>query len=92
MNPEFGISEIVGTLGLSTFVLGSKFNSTTDTLPYNTIILTSVPVALGPLLLSPLSELYGRRPIYLISWGLFVIWLIPCAVARNVETMLIVCF
>ena len=24
MNPEFGISTIVGTLGLSTFVLGSK--------------------------------------------------------------------
>lgn len=26
-----------------------------------------VPVALTPLVLAPLSEIYGRRPVYLIS-------------------------
>ncbi|KAI0137548.1 major facilitator superfamily domain-containing protein [Xylariales sp. AK1849] len=71
MNPEFGISTIVGTLGLSTFVLG---------------------IALGPLLMSPLSEFYGRRPIYLVSWTMFLIWIIPSAVAQNAETMLVVRF
>ncbi|KAH8677260.1 major facilitator superfamily domain-containing protein [Xylariales sp. PMI_506] len=68
MNPEFGISTIVGTLGLSTFVLG---------------------ISLGPLLMSPLSEFYGRRPIYLISWFMFLIWLIPSAVAQNASTMIV---
>ncbi|KAI3341705.1 major facilitator superfamily domain-containing protein [Ustulina deusta] len=71
MNPEFRQSEIVATLGLSTFVLG---------------------IALGPLFLGPLSEFYGRRPIYLVSWTMFVIWLIPSAVARNSATMLTVRF
>ena len=28
-------------------------------------------------LLAPLSEYVGRRPIYLVSWGLFVIFQIP---------------
>ncbi|KAI3317639.1 MFS general substrate transporter [Xylariaceae sp. AK1471] len=67
MIPEFGESDIVATLGLSTFVLG---------------------IALGPLFLGPLSEFYGRRPIYLISWAMFIIWLIPSAVAHNAATML----
>ncbi|KAH6639908.1 major facilitator superfamily domain-containing protein [Truncatella angustata] len=71
MNPEFGISTIVGTLGLSTFVLG---------------------IALGPLLMGPLSEFFGRRPIYLVSWTMFLIWIIPSAVAKNAETMIVVRF
>ena len=41
------------------------------------------------MLLSPLSELYGRRHVYLVSYALFTIWLIPCALARNIETMLV---
>ncbi|KAI0403017.1 major facilitator superfamily domain-containing protein [Xylaria palmicola] len=71
MNPAFHQSDIVATVGLSTFVLG---------------------IALGPLFLGPLSEFYGRRPIYLVSWTMFVIWLIPAAVARNTATMLSVRF
>jgi MFS family permease len=43
----------------------------------------------GPMFLAPLSEFYGRRPIYLISWAAFVIWLIPCAVAQNIQTLLV---
>ncbi|KAI1809356.1 MFS general substrate transporter [Poronia punctata] len=71
MIPEFAESEIVATLGLSTFVLG---------------------IALGPLFLGPLSEFYGRRPVYLLSWGMFFIWIIPSAVGHNATTMLIVRF
>ncbi|WZH40607.1 major facilitator superfamily domain-containing protein [Fusarium acuminatum] len=71
MNAEFNCSQIVATLGLSTFVLG---------------------IALGPVLTSPLSEYYGRRPIYLVSWTMFIIWTIPSAVAQNIETMIIARF
>ncbi|KAI0850093.1 MFS general substrate transporter [Daldinia vernicosa] len=71
MNPEFHVSSIVGTLGLSLFVLG---------------------IALGPLLMSPMSEFIGRRPIYIASWAMFLIWLIPSAVARNIATMLVARF
>ncbi|KAF9891372.1 hypothetical protein FE257_004228 [Aspergillus nanangensis] len=46
-------------------------------------------IASGPILTSPLSEHYGRRPIYLLSWTLFIIWTIPSAVGRNIETLII---
>ena len=44
-------------------------------------------IAIGPMFLSPLSEFYGRRPIYLTSFLLFVIWMIPQAVAQNIATV-----
>ncbi|KAJ5779186.1 hypothetical protein N7457_006906 [Penicillium paradoxum] len=46
-------------------------------------------LGIGPLVLSPLSEFYGRRNIYIISFSLFLVWLVPCAVAKNTETMLV---
>lgn len=44
------------------------------------------------MVLSPLSEFYGRRMIYIGAFGMFLVWLIPCAVANNIATMLIVRF
>lgn len=49
-------------------------------------------LGIGPLFLSPLSEFFGRRIIYIVSFSLFLIWLIPCAVAKNTETMIIARF
>ncbi|GLA33401.1 hypothetical protein AnigIFM63309_000225 [Aspergillus niger] len=46
-------------------------------------------LAVGPLFLGPLSEFYGRRRIYLCSFTFFLIWLIPCAVAKNIQTMIV---
>ncbi|CAH0052824.1 unnamed protein product [Clonostachys solani] len=46
-------------------------------------------IALGPMFFSPLSEFYGRRPIYLVAWSLYVIWIIPQAVAKNIATMIV---
>lgn len=46
-------------------------------------------LGLGPMVLGPLSEFYGRRPIYVVSFGAFLIWLIPCAVAKNIGTELV---
>lgn len=49
-------------------------------------------LGISPLFLGPLSEFYGRRPIYLVSFLFFFLWQIPCAFARNVETLLVVRF
>lgn len=46
-------------------------------------------LGLGPMMLGPLSEFYGRRPIYVLSFAFFMVWLIPCAVAKNIGTELI---
>lgn len=49
-------------------------------------------LGVAPLLLGPLSEFYGRKPVFIFSFLGFTIWLIPCAVAQNIQTMLIARF
>ncbi|KAM0331604.1 hypothetical protein ACHAQA_003283 [Verticillium albo-atrum] len=49
-------------------------------------------ISLGPMFLSPLSEFYGRRPIYLVAWSMYILWIVPSAVARNIQTMVIARF
>jgi MFS family permease len=39
--------------------------------------------AFGPLVWAPLSEVRGRRLVYLISWFVFTVFQIPCALAKN---------
>lgn len=103
---EFHCSQEVATLGLSFFIWGLGL------LPLHArgllfgLIADLHVVGIGPLFLSPLSEVsssmppsetretnrvqfYGRRNIYIISFSLFLIWLIPCAVAKKIQTMLV---
>ncbi|KAK4981356.1 hypothetical protein LTR66_010052 [Elasticomyces elasticus] len=49
-------------------------------------------MAVGSVILAPLSEMYGRRPIYIIALGLFTLLLLPCALAPNVEAILVTRF
>nr|CAI6536208.1 AEL_HP1_G0021390.mRNA.1.CDS.1 [Saccharomyces cerevisiae] len=44
--------------------------------------------SLGPLIWSPVSDLYGRRVAYFVSMGLYVIVNIPCALAPNLGCLL----
>lgn len=46
-------------------------------------------MACGSVVLAPLSEMYGRRPVYIIALGLFVIFVLPCALAQNIATILV---
>jgi MFS family permease len=46
-------------------------------------------LALGSVVLSSLSEIYGRRPVYLISVMMFAILILPVALATNIEAVLI---
>ncbi|EJU03367.1 MFS general substrate transporter [Dacryopinax primogenitus] len=43
----------------------------------------------GPLVFAPLSEMYGRRPVYVFTLALAVIFTIPGAVAKNIQTLLV---
>ncbi|KAF8609430.1 MFS general substrate transporter [Ceratobasidium sp. AG-I] len=46
-------------------------------------------LGIGPLLLGPLSEFFGRRHIYWISFVFFVLFNVPVAFAPNIEVYLI---
>ncbi|KAI0705905.1 MFS general substrate transporter [Cytidiella melzeri] len=44
---------------------------------------------IGPLFWSPLSEILGRRIVWIIPSFIYVIFIIPCAVAKNIQTLLV---
>lgn len=44
--------------------------------------------AVGPLFLSPLSEIYGRNVIMLSASAWFCVWLIGCALAPNLDSLI----
>ncbi|KAL2259575.1 hypothetical protein VTK26DRAFT_6702 [Humicola hyalothermophila] len=48
-----------------------------------------VGFGVGPMVFAPLSEIYGRRIIYGSTLLLAVIFIIPCAVAKNFGTLIV---
>ncbi len=49
-------------------------------------------LAVGSVVLAPLSEMYGRRPIYLVTMALFMLLILPCGLAQNLVAILITRF
>lgn len=49
-------------------------------------------IATGSVILAPLSEMYGRRPIYIVALGCFLLFVLPCALATNTVTILVTRF
>ncbi|KAL4800372.1 major facilitator superfamily domain-containing protein [Aspergillus venezuelensis] len=46
-------------------------------------------MAFGAIVFAPLSEIVGRRPVYLICMTLFLVMVLPSALAHNIEAILI---
>lgn len=53
-----------------------------------TVTLPVCGFGIGPLLWSPLSELYGRRPLWLIPFVAYIVLNIGCALAPNIGCLL----
>ena len=49
-------------------------------------------LAVGSLILAPISETYGRKPVYVIGMIIFSLLVIPCATANNMAGIIIVRF
>lgn len=64
-------------------------NETIVTLGMTTYLLG---LATGSLVCAPLSELFGRRPLYLICLSIFTLLIIPCALATSLTEIIIVRF
>lgn len=65
-----------------------------DNQPVATLGLTTYlfGLAFGCLALAPLSELYGRRPIYLVSLVVFALLILPCAMPSSLAEIIVVRF
>ncbi|KAG0696052.1 major facilitator superfamily domain-containing protein [Suillus ampliporus] len=57
-----------------------------------TISLFVCGYCVGPLLWGPLSEQYGRRPIFIISFFVYMCFQVGCALAQNARTLLVLRF
>lgn len=79
----YGSSIVTGGLGL----IEERYHVSLEV----AILTCSIMVcgfAVGPLLWSPLSEIIGRQPVYIISLGLYTIFNIPCALSPNIGGLL----
>lgn len=47
-------------------------------------------MGIGPLILAPLSETFGRRKLYIISFAIFTLLQIPTALSPNAATLIVV--
>lgn len=80
----YGSSSLAGGLPL----INEKFGVSTEVSTLS-VSLMVMGFCVGPLVWAPLSEQIGRKPVYVISFGLYVIFNIPIAVAKNIGTVLV---
>lgn len=64
------------------------FHSNNDELASFVVSIYVLGFAMGPMILAPLSETYGRLPIYFITNVLFVIFTAACAVSSNLNMLI----
>jgi hypothetical protein len=65
------------------------FNSTSDLLRGFMVSVYVLGFAFGPLVIAPLSEMYGRLPLYHICNLLFIVFTIAAAVATNMAQFVV---
>ncbi|TVY82541.1 Efflux pump radE [Lachnellula suecica] len=65
-----------------------EFHSSSTLLASLTVSIYILGYALGPLLVAPLSEMYGRVPLYHASNVLFCIFTMACAVSSNLNMLI----
>jgi multidrug resistance protein len=64
------------------------FDITNETIAVLGVTTYLLGLAIGSIIVAPLSEMYGRRPVYIVTQILFVVMIIPCALAQNLGTIL----
>ena len=85
---------LISPLASSMFAPGvifmdEDFHNTNTTISAFTVSIFVMGYAVGPLFLSPLSEIYGRRPVLGCANAFFTLWQIGCALAPNISTLIV---
>ncbi|RAL07017.1 MFS transporter [Aspergillus homomorphus CBS 101889] len=76
-------------LAPATGLVLKDFQSTNRTLGSFSVSIYLIGFGLGPLVLAPLSEMYGRLHVYQITTAVFVVWNVACALAPNLGALLV---
>jgi multidrug resistance protein len=67
----------------------SEFHSTSTTLASFVVSVYVLGYCIGPLIVAPLSEIYGRLPVYNVSNVLFLIFTVACAVSSSLPMLIV---
>ncbi|PQE10896.1 MFS multidrug transporter protein [Rutstroemia sp. NJR-2017a WRK4] len=70
-------------------LMNAEFKNTSSILSTFVVSIFVLGFAVGPLVLSPLSEIYGRRPILLYCNFFLTVWQAGCALAPNIHLMIL---
>ena len=65
-----------------------RFNSTNETLGAFVTSIYLLGYCFGPLVIAPLSEIYGRAIVYNVCNTIFLVFSIACAVANNLGALI----
>lgn len=68
------------------------FHVTSEPIATLGVTMYLVGLACGSLILAPLSEIYGRRPVYTGSLLFFGLMVLPCALATSLSEVLVIRF
>lgn len=104
--PKWYKALAVGFVSWSTWVVVVYSTSYTASLPemMNDFHISSEPtvtlgvttyligLAIGSVILAPLSEMHGRRPVYIVCMFVFMILIIPCGIGSTLTEVLVVRF
>lgn len=60
-----------------------EFNQPSETITTLGVTTYLIGLSVGSLVLAPVSEIYGRQPVYIVSLLFFCLTTIPCALAQN---------
>ncbi|KAL9074973.1 MAG: hypothetical protein Q9161_001903 [Pseudevernia consocians] len=66
----------------------TEFKSTNQELASFVVSVYILGYAFGPITIAPLSELYGRVPVYHVCNVLFIVFTIACAVSSNLNMLI----
>ncbi|KAI4194833.1 MAG: hypothetical protein LQ350_007546 [Teloschistes chrysophthalmus] len=66
----------------------SEFHSTNVELASFVVSVYILGFAFGPMVVAPMSELYGRTPVYHVCNTMFVIFTVACAVSSNLNMLI----
>lgn len=90
---SIGVVTLITPLASSFFAPGvpqvlKTFNVTSDLMSAFVVSVYILGFAVGPLFIAPLSELYGRMPLYNITNAFFVIFNIGCALSNSMGMLI----
>ncbi|KAI9054678.1 hypothetical protein LZ554_001830 [Drepanopeziza brunnea f. sp. 'monogermtubi'] len=101
--PEKGKWTLIALLGSITFIsplassmfapgvsfMSDEFHNTSLILSSLTVSIFVLGYVVGPLILAPLSEIYGRRFVLTGANAFFCVWQIGCALAPNLPSLIV---